>query len=507
MHCEIVDHIYLKADGSFVCGCTRGDTIPLFSPKDHPDGFDYVSDCYNGEPYIKLRETFAEGKLKFQLCKACNHFSATKTNQIKYQPNNYRNITLLNIESSFLCNVNCDGCIKNEYRNDPLKSPLKDGPYILPVDLFKKLIDNLTQHKISVERFLFCGKGEPLLHPNFTELLTYARKFFPDSFFSVHTNGNINFSTGLLLLDELVIAIDGVDQNSYSQYRQGGKFDRVIQLARDAVQARNNAKPQKPPSFLKKLFTYPSSRPDRQLKIVWKYILFDHNDADHQLQKAQEMANDIGVDEMLFSLTPCWNRSKRYTSIEQLNSAPTFSFFNGKLLFDESHVREGVALVPANEEILLRDSGLKTNNLEVTLHDGWYESFFNSPPSRWIESSASITAAANYHSQCILNIGIMSFYRPRRCQILINGTQVFEAMIPPEIEMHALNISFVPGENTIQILSLDGAETPNSIQELKSSDIRPLAFSITTLDIMSPGDVASGLSPLSPSPLSLKHER
>lgn len=483
MHCEIVDHIYLKADGSFVCGCTRGDTIPLFSPKDHPEGFDYVADCYNGKPYIKLRETFARGELKFQLCKACNHFSATKTNQIKDPPNDYKNVSLLNIESSFLCNVNCDGCIKNEHRNDPHKSPLKEGPYILPVDHFKKLIDNLSQNNISVERFLFCGKGEPLLHPNFSELLSYARELFPKSYFSVHTNGNINFSSGLLLLDELVIAIDGVDQESYSQYRQGGNFDRVIQFARDAVAARNNAKPQQAPGILKKLFTRRSSSSDRQLKIVWKYILFDHNDADHQLEKAQEMANDIGVDEMLFSLTPCWNRSKKYTSIPQLKSAQTFSIFKGELLFDESHVREGVALVPANEEKILRDGTFTTSNLVMKLQNGWYESFFNSPPSRWIEASASIVTVAKKQSQSMLNIGLMSFYRPRRCQILINGSQVFEAIIPPEIAIHALDITFVPGENTIQIISLDGAESPNSIPELKSSDVRPLAFSITTLDI------------------------
>ncbi len=48
-----------------------------------------------------------------------------------------------------------------------------------------------------------------------------------------------------------------------------------------------------------------------KIELVWKYILFGHNDSDRELKEAQKMAMEIGVDVLLFHVTPYVNACKK----------------------------------------------------------------------------------------------------------------------------------------------------------------------------------------------------
>jgi hypothetical protein len=83
--------------------------------------------------------------------------------------------------------------------------------------------------------------------------------------------------------DELVCAIDGVDQATYEPYRVHGRFDLAWDLMRDLVEHGAAGAP--------------------LLRVVWKYVLFEHNSAPETLLRAQEMALEAGVAELVFVLT------------------------------------------------------------------------------------------------------------------------------------------------------------------------------------------------------------
>jgi hypothetical protein len=48
-------------------------------------------------------------------------------------------------------------------------------------------------------------------------------------------------------------------------------------------------------------------------QLVWKYILFEHNDSDEEIRRAQEYAQELNVTALLFVHTHSRGKSKRFT--------------------------------------------------------------------------------------------------------------------------------------------------------------------------------------------------
>lgn len=327
MNCRAANQLYVRANGSVPCNCDVGEGITLFTPDlEDKSKFSYVRDCYNGEPFVRLRESFAEGRAFLDCCRNCFFFEPSGEFPHFGEEGRLREMAQVQIESSFLCTVDCEACVEKSIRTDPDKSPLGTGPYNIPVDLFKKLIDDLTEAGIIPVDFLFCGRGEPLLHPSFTELITYAKSTFPRSVYAVHTNGNLKFFPGVLELDFLIVSIDGAYQDSYERYRRGGDLKRVFRFIEDVLKSRNY--PHRSASFYPVRSRTAKLLGKRKRPLVrWKYILFEHNDSEGEIREAQRLALEIGVDELQFVLSHTWNRSRKYTSLEQIESDPLFHLF------------------------------------------------------------------------------------------------------------------------------------------------------------------------------------
>jgi organic radical activating enzyme len=292
----------------------------------NPDSFNYITDCYNGGPFQKLRECFKNGREYLPCCKTCFFFKPSEDFLHYGDDGKLDEIENLQIESSFLCTVDCEACVSKSIRTDPERSPLGKGPCNIPLEVFQKLDNDIKENQIKVREFFFCGRGEPLLHPKFTELITHARKYFPDSVYSVHTNGNLNFFPGVLMLDHLTVSIDGAYQESYEKYRRGGKIKMIYKFTRDVLKNRNRRLSSTPFESNRKSL---ERRVEKSRSVVqWKYILFEHNDSDEEIICAQKKASKMGVDEILFVLTHTWNRSKKYTEVEQVENSPLFHIFS-----------------------------------------------------------------------------------------------------------------------------------------------------------------------------------
>ena len=104
-------------------------------------------------------------------------------------------------------------------------------------------------------------------------------------------------------LDRLIISVDGIDQQTYAQYRVAGKLDTVLQGARNVVKWKKKLK---------------SSTPH----IIFQMLVVKPNE--HQIDDLKKLAKEIGVDEVKLktaqiydyeqgsSLIPTIDRYSRY---------------------------------------------------------------------------------------------------------------------------------------------------------------------------------------------------
>ncbi len=80
-------------------------------------------------------------------------------------------------------------------------------------------------------------------------------------------------------LDRLIISIDGTTQETYQQYRVGGKLEKVLEGARNMVKWKKELKSKTP-------------------FIVFQFLVVRHNE--HQIEEVKKLAKEIGVDDVWF---------------------------------------------------------------------------------------------------------------------------------------------------------------------------------------------------------------
>jgi len=160
----------------------------------------------------------------------------------------------------------------------------------MPISMYLCLLDSLRNQSYSVDQIEYCGQGEPLLHPKFSSFISLARGHLPSAIQRVITNGNVDYAkaTGRQGMEEIFVSCDGLYQANYERYRVGGNVDRAIQFMRDVPKIENGIRQH----------------------LIWKYILFEFNDSIAEIEAAQRLAQELGVDTMLFVGTHSTYRSE-----------------------------------------------------------------------------------------------------------------------------------------------------------------------------------------------------
>jgi MoaA/NifB/PqqE/SkfB family radical SAM enzyme len=129
----------------------------------------------------------------------------------------------LQIEPVGQCNLRCKMCPIN-FRDD---KPLHGSKKLMPYELFTGLIDQFT----NLETLHLQGLGEPMLHPQFFDMVEYA----------VHKGVRVTTNTNLTLLnpvraarcissglDGLYFSIDGAIAETYEAIRVNAHFEKVL---------------------------------------------------------------------------------------------------------------------------------------------------------------------------------------------------------------------------------------------------------------------------------------
>lgn len=134
----------------------------------------------------------------------------------------------IQIEIVGTCNLRCPSCPVGNY-GEMRKLGSVGGT--MPVDYFVKVIDKCKEEILPDHEDSFISLyswGEPLIHPNVGELITYAR----ESGFRTGLSSNLNYIRNLESaiaagVDEFVVSLSGFTQEVYARTHAGGDIEKV----------------------------------------------------------------------------------------------------------------------------------------------------------------------------------------------------------------------------------------------------------------------------------------
>lgn len=202
----------------------------------------------------------------------------------------------LSIEPTTHCNLRCPEC-----PSGLRKFSRPTG--MLTADLYERTLDELAPDLLYL---LLYFQGEPYLHPDFTDMVSYAHKkglytaTSTNAHYLTDTNCRKTIESGL---DRLIISIDGATQETYSAYRVGGSLEKVVEGTRNLI------------AWKKKLG---SATPH----VIFQFLVVAPNE--HEIEEIKELGKEIGVDEVRFKtaqiyeyedgspLIPAQSRYSRY---------------------------------------------------------------------------------------------------------------------------------------------------------------------------------------------------
>jgi hypothetical protein len=268
----------LLCDGRVVCGCADpyakrvlGDTRTST-----------LASIWTGPVAAQLRQEINTGGSSF--CGDCAlKLPLSASDALPQRPLDVAPIPgRLYVECTAACNISCfQACCAPE---TGITRTRQAG--MLDFDLFTRVIDEAGP---SLGRIDFFNYGEAFLHKRAVEMCAYIKSKFPHIYLYTSTNG-LAFNeekvrqlahTGI---DEVTFSLDGASQETYARYRQRGKFDVAVANLRALIDEK--------------------ARHGRDVPFVnWRYILFNWNDNDEEMERARRMANELGVDRLCWEIT------------------------------------------------------------------------------------------------------------------------------------------------------------------------------------------------------------
>jgi MoaA/NifB/PqqE/SkfB family radical SAM enzyme len=170
------------------------------------------------------------------------------------------------IDPTNICTLRCPLC--------PTWQDSKERPKgKMEIQKYYKLLDEVGPYLFALALHNW---GEPLLHPELPEMIRYAKRY--NIIVGLSTNLNhLSDETAKKIagseIDIVVVSIDGVSQESYSRYRRGGNFEKVISNIEKLDSCRN---------------------PGTKFPLlVWQFLVNRYNES--EIDSAHRMAEKMGM--------------------------------------------------------------------------------------------------------------------------------------------------------------------------------------------------------------------
>lgn len=194
---------------------------------------------------------------------------------------------VLQFEISSVCNAQCPGCVRTviEESDDPnvntdittvktrVHENIPKNAY-LSLDVFKSIFTERVRKKLNCIEFVGTI-DDPLVHPEFPDMIDFIVQELPDVRIVIHTNGSLRtpdyFETMSRKLRKhpggtrFCFNIDGLSDTN-SLYRRNTNFEKIIDNARAYIRGGAYA--------------------------TWQYLIFPWNK--HQVNEAREFAAELG---------------------------------------------------------------------------------------------------------------------------------------------------------------------------------------------------------------------
>jgi MoaA/NifB/PqqE/SkfB family radical SAM enzyme len=174
------------------------------------------------------------------------------------------------IDPCDICNLNCPLCPTGQDRRDRSKGKMS-------FENFRKIIDELGAYLYRVDLHNW---GEPLLNDQIYRMISYAR----DNNIEARVSSNLNVIDEVKAeklvksgLDVLIVSLDGASQETYVQYRVGGRFDKVTSGIKMITELKTKLSTSKP-------------------FIIWQFLVMRHNE--HEISLIKDSARELGVNQV-----------------------------------------------------------------------------------------------------------------------------------------------------------------------------------------------------------------
>ncbi len=204
---------------------------------------------------------------------------------------NYQSVTEYQLEITTYCNAACPQCPRNN-----------NGTGInhrIPLcHLDKNVIDRAFDKNLCarLKQVFFCGSyGDPIMHPDFLDILQDFRHKSPTLWLYMHTNGGAHDPDYWAKIAEIMdgygqidFGIDGLEDTLHL-YRRNVKYSKVIENARAFISAGGRAQ--------------------------WNFIVFRHNQ--HQVAQVQQLGKELGFFNVLIRNT---GRFFNHRTVEEMSA-------------------------------------------------------------------------------------------------------------------------------------------------------------------------------------------
>lgn len=184
---------------------------------------------------------------------------------------NFRKLYNISLDASTICQLKCPECStsKGIIRNGII------GSGILSFENFKKIVDcNSNIKEIELSNW-----GEIFLNPDLIQIIKYAYdkniKLTAGNGVNLNTiNNNTLEALVIYKFGYLNISIDGASQETYTKYRIGGNFEKVITNIRELNRLKEKHKS-----------IYPM--------LSWQFIIFGHNE--HEISTVKVLCKELNM--------------------------------------------------------------------------------------------------------------------------------------------------------------------------------------------------------------------
>jgi radical SAM protein with 4Fe4S-binding SPASM domain len=171
-------------------------------------------------------------------------------------------------EPTTSCNLRCPECPSGLRAFTRPTGMLENG-------FFRKTIDEIHRELLYL---IFYFQGEPYLNPSFLDMVRYASDkgiYTATSTNAHYLNSETARKTVESGLDRLIVSIDGTTQETYQQYRVGGRLEKVIAGAKEIVDWKRRLGSRTP-------------------LIVFQFLVVRPNE--HQIEEVRRLGREVGVD-------------------------------------------------------------------------------------------------------------------------------------------------------------------------------------------------------------------